>query len=673
LPKETSIYFRNWLRLSIMHLQARIKRAIKPIFFSSELLPRTVHFGPGRGLSILLSRRNGLQKELGLYETELWSVFRRETVDARTIYDIGAADGFTALVFAKLNQSASIIAFEPDPESLNLLRRNLELNPDLAGRVKVMPQSVGEPEPTFANGAIHHIQIDDAVETGKVIAPDLVKIDVEGSELLVLRGMREVLDHYRPVLILETHSADLEEDCISFLASSGYKTSIIKNAPWRILWPEYRPIDHNQWLVARPRVSGESPGDRLMPLSIAWLGPMPGDDGGVAGVARDILTGLLRGGHQVHCYIAASEQTLPPRLTEYTALEVHWSGSKWQWGRWYSRNSLLAFLTSTISRALGMRRLGRQVLRDHHLHTFDVIYQFSNIEIFSLRRHMAQLPPLVLHPETHIQGELRWLKNEAGLRTLCEPRHRSLAVLVALSLRSQVQRRDIKRASRVICISSRFRDHLVADYGLAKEKARVIPNPIDLGSFVPAAKPDASPIRMLFIGRISVRKGIERLVTLSHRLDDLTGTVELEVIGGPTLWSDYRKLLEDLNHRIAKYSGHLGAAQLRKRLSSADLLIQPSLFEPFGLTVGEALASGVPVVVTEEVGAGEGVSSKCCERIPPGDDDAFEKAVRRTVARLRNGDGPTIRALARSEAKRLFDPELVSAAVAEVLAEAARE
>lgn len=242
-------------RVFMLRLQAPVRRALKPLFFAGQPVPRKVLFGPARGLLFMLSRQTGLQRELGIYEIEMSKIYKEAANDSRTIFDIGASEGYTALMFASSMQEGLVYAFEPDLAELDALEVNLGLNPELRDRVKVMAKRVGfgaAITSSAGRGLDEPLAIDELVKKGEVATPNLVKIDVEGGELDVLKGMVEVLESARPVIVLESHSAQLEVDCRVFLGSLGYEVTIVKHARWRVLWPEYRPTDHNRWMVARP-------------------------------------------------------------------------------------------------------------------------------------------------------------------------------------------------------------------------------------------------------------------------------------------------------------------------------------------------------------------------------------------------------------------------------------
>jgi len=233
-----------------MAVQAHAKGAVKPILFADEYRLRAVRFGPGRGVHAHLNRRHDLQREFGFYESELSRTYRRSIAPDAIVYDIGADDGLTTLIYAQLAPRGHVYAFEPEACGLAAIERNLAANPALASRVTVVPAAVGPGGSSTS--------VDTFVSRER--PPGFVKIDVEGSELEVLEGMSETLRTHAPALIVEVHSRELERRCIALLRDAEYAPAVKANAWWRNLYPETRPIEHNRWLIAEPlRSSGGRP------------------------------------------------------------------------------------------------------------------------------------------------------------------------------------------------------------------------------------------------------------------------------------------------------------------------------------------------------------------------------------------------------------------------------
>ncbi len=231
-------------------VQAFLKRILKPLLVRDAVAPRRVRFGAGRGLVLLLNRRHELQKELGLWEIEAQRVYARWVTPGSTVFDIGAADGDSALLLAGLAAPGTVVAFEPDPQLRRRLAQNAALNPGLPP-LHIVPTFVG------ARDEGERVTTLDAVVAGGAAPPPrFVKIDVDGAEVDVLSGMRELLATCRPVVFVEVHGMDRERDCQVFLAAHGYDVRVVRNAWWRALYPEHRPIGHNRWLLALPRPHG---------------------------------------------------------------------------------------------------------------------------------------------------------------------------------------------------------------------------------------------------------------------------------------------------------------------------------------------------------------------------------------------------------------------------------
>ncbi len=403
-------------------------------------------------------------------------------------------------------------------------------------------------------------------------------------------------------------------------------------------------------------------------LRIAWLGvgPSARESGGVPGVATELLHGLAGLGHRIDCFSPSPEHELPPRLAQDESLTFVWGGSGWRWDRWYSRGRTAAFASGLLARGLGSLRLRRVLARRHRHEPYDVIYQFSSIENLSLPASVAREVPLVIHPETHAAGELRFLIAERRLSLRCQPR-RTFAVAVAIMwLRTLLQRRRIRRARLLVCISDAFRSHLIRDYGFPAQATVVVANPVRLERFPPSERALGEPPTVLVLGRIAVRKGVEDVVAVARTLLEREVDVRLRVVGGPALWSDYTRLLDDLPSENAEYLARIPPSGIPDELAHTDVLLQVSKYEPFGLTVAEALAAGVPVVASSAVGAIEGVERSVVIEVQPGDVEAMVAAITTMIERVRV-DPEQMRSSARAEAERLFAPAVVCGGISSAL------
>jgi FkbM family methyltransferase len=140
--------------------------------------------------------------------------------------DSGACWGETTVYFAhEVGPQGRVLSFEFIPTNLAVLRRNLEANLPLAGRIDVVenplwstsghtlyyvdwgPGSRVSPDPSRYAGAGRYstVSIDDAVSTRQVPRVDFVKMDIEGSELYALKGAERTLRAYRPKLAISLY------------------------------------------------------------------------------------------------------------------------------------------------------------------------------------------------------------------------------------------------------------------------------------------------------------------------------------------------------------------------------------------------------------------------------------------------------------------------------------
>jgi glycosyltransferase involved in cell wall biosynthesis len=404
-------------------------------------------------------------------------------------------------------------------------------------------------------------------------------------------------------------------------------------------------------------------------LHIAWLGSAPIEGGSAGGAGTELLDGLAALGHRIDCFFPSQPREVPARLAKYDNLTINWGTSGWRWDRWYSRTKPGAFVTGLLARAMASLKLQREVLRSHERDPYDLFFQNQSIEALGVPSSVARTVPLVMCPQTEMAAELRCLLAEWRLSLRCQPPYILVLVASVMLFRAIVQRVKIRKVKLLICISSVFRDHMVHDYGFPVSDTVVIQNPINLERFSDvdsSAKQTGEPPIILVPTRIAVRKGIEDVVAVAKTLRDRGVNARIRVVGGPSLFSDYRKLLDDLPPENSEYAGAVSHSEMPHEFRSCDMILLPSKFDPCPLAVLEALACGVPVVGTSEVGSIENVDRSVTAELQPGDIDGLATAITEMLERLQSEPVQT-RALARAEAERLFAPEVICGQISDAL------
>lgn len=212
---------------------------LKSILLPQEERPIRILAGPLRGTVFFDRPRNVQQTRFGLYERETHPVIRRALRECEWVVDVGAGAGELVCAFARRGAPGPIIAAEPSADAVRRLRLALAAN-GVAGRVAI--------EDRFIGGAPDRLPLD-ALPLPRD-RPGFIKIDVDGPEVRVLESGRDLLSEARPLLLVETHSASLEQGCIALLSSLGYRCTVVGQAWWRsIAFRETRPA-FNRWLVA---------------------------------------------------------------------------------------------------------------------------------------------------------------------------------------------------------------------------------------------------------------------------------------------------------------------------------------------------------------------------------------------------------------------------------------
>ena len=179
----------------------------------------------------------------------------------------------------------------------------------------------------------------------------------------------------------------------------------------------------------------------------------------------------------------------------------------------------------------------------------------------------------------------------------------------------------LRDASKVIAVSNVEVDQYV-EIGVPKEKIVVIPNGIDVDSFIDLPKKGTFRKRygisekhiILFLGRLHERKGIDFLIKSYAELRKELDDVVLVLAGSDDGYKDKAKILInklDLTNEV-KFIGYINGADKIAAYVDADVLVYPAIFEIFGLVPFEAIMCGTPVIVTDDCGCGELVRDANC-------------------------------------------------------------
>jgi glycosyltransferase involved in cell wall biosynthesis len=291
--------------------------------------------------------------------------------------------------------------------------------------------------------------------------------------------------------------------------------------------------------------------------------------------------------------------------------------------------------------------LGRRLYRSpsmaqalqRNLSAFDLVHLHSvflwptAVGAAMARRHRV---PYVLSPRGMLVPELIYRKSRllkrAWIRLI---ERRNLMAAASVHMTTDVEAADLLRL------------------GLAASRMDVIPNGIDLPAEVNPTvdqkqvrpKPEAT---VLCLGRINWKKGLERLIPAMRYVPH----ANLSIVGNDE--DNYTRHLLEIAARagVANRTHFLGPVhgeQKWQTYAGADVFALSSYSENFGIVVLEAMACGVPVVVTPEVGLANAVITTGAGLVVDGDPETFGRAIAKLLAdpEMRRRMGEAGRAAAR--------------------------
>ncbi len=175
---------------------------------------------------------------LGSYERDQQILLKKYLGEGDVIFDVGAHVGFYTLLGSVLvRDSGQVVSFEPVPNNLMYLKKHLQINS--VSNVTIVEAAVSDrdglghlssgPSSSMwhldAQGEldVQTVSLDELVLNATIPPPNVIKMDIEGAEILALNGSAKVVSEFHPIFVLSTHGLDVHQRCCRFLESAGYR------------------------------------------------------------------------------------------------------------------------------------------------------------------------------------------------------------------------------------------------------------------------------------------------------------------------------------------------------------------------------------------------------------------------------------------------------------------
>ena len=169
-----------------------------------------------------------------------------------------------------------------------------------------------------------------------------------------------------------------------------------------------------------------------------------------------------------------------------------------------------------------------------------------------------------------------------------------------------IERMGVHAADAVIAVSEYTKRVLHDHYGVPLEKITVVHNgvyPKAARRYYESGKTGRS---VLFLGRVTLQKGPDYFVRAAARVVEQIPDVTFVMAGT----GDMLPAMIDLSHNLGihdnmHFVGFLSGDEVERAFSEADLYVMPSVSEPFGISVLEAISFDTPVLMSKQSGVGE--------------------------------------------------------------------
>ena len=231
-----AVGFRNKYRFFKYGLRNTLNKFVGYTYHKEDMFIQfkelSVYFAPLKSelssyIEIYLNRSYEIEKDFIAKENDI-------------VFDVGANIGFYTVLQGMRAKRGEVFSFEPNPDAFCRLTKNIKINNlnnvklfnkalwRKEGRLFLKELNVSTtsskcfPLPSDGLREVQSTTLDNVLEKYGISRIDIMKIDVEGSEVEVIRGGMKALDYTRKI-VMECHAESLKEEVERLLSSKGFK------------------------------------------------------------------------------------------------------------------------------------------------------------------------------------------------------------------------------------------------------------------------------------------------------------------------------------------------------------------------------------------------------------------------------------------------------------------
>lgn len=221
------------------------------------------------------------------------------------------------------------------------------------------------------------------------------------------------------------------------------------------------------------------------------------------------------------------------------------------------------------------------------------------------------------------------LARQMGIPYVITEHQAVLETLLSIKYMNKMMLHAYHGADKIIAVSEHTKNILLK-HGVSRNNVVVVPNGIDTELFTPQASSQEIK-RLIYIGYLVEHKGVQVLLEALSKVGD--SSLKLSIVGDGAYKEELQNLTSEYHlEEQVEFLGSKTPSEVAQLLKEHDALVHPSFIESFGITVIEAMASGLPVLATRNGGSEYIVTEETGIIVPPKDSDAFAHGIRELIS-----------------------------------------